>query len=151
MGRIKTAAAKKYHEKESKDGNDDENLANLKRTTRPKRGATVEKSNASPRVKASVQPSRGTRSSAVAEKVNGKNGALSNKSSDASSEDEAPVVKNQKRKSSVEDASPKKKKPSTSAEPSKSKKTGKSPKGSKQEKMERYEASLYKDILNKEK
>lgn len=148
MGRVKTAAAKKYIEKNA--SSDDENLSDLKRSARPKRGSTANNSHASPR-QAAGRPNRSTRQSVIVEKQNGRNGVSNNKptesSSVSSSEDEAPVA-TRKRKSSIENASPKKQKPSTSASSSKSKPTDKkadTSKSSKKKKKEeeRYEVSAH--------
>lgn len=152
MGRVKTAAAKKFIEKEKETiSSDDENLSNLKRSVRTKRGSTVNESRSSPR-QASARPSRSTRQSVIVEKPNGRNGLSndkpSNSASDSSSEDESPIA-NRKRKPSIENTSTKKQTPSTS-NASKSKQSdnkepkSKSPK--KKKEVERYEVSTYQRI-----
>lgn len=114
MGRVRTAAAKKYIEK-SPSSDEDENLAEVKRSGRPKRTSNNDQSN---QRAASSRPTRGTRSSAVNENQNGKNG-VSSSSSASDLEEDAPVV-NRKRNATNDGASPKKAKPSTSTTTKKS-------------------------------
>lgn len=124
MGRVRTAAAKKFHEKEV--SSDDESLANVKRAGRPKKASKLNAtSNGHPSSRQSAgRSTRTTRNSISTEKENRKNGPSNNKPSDSSSEDESPIV-SPKRKASTENASAKKQRPSTSASASKKTKTDK--------------------------
>lgn len=144
MGRVRTAAAKKFIEK-APSSDDDESLVNVKRSARSKRASNS--SQLTPRASTS-RSSRATKSSAVNDKENGKNGVPSSSSSD--SEDDAPIV-NHKRKASNENASAKKAKPSTSSAATKTKPAGNKPKNvgpSKKKKKgeeERYEVEAIRD------
>lgn len=116
MGRVRTAAAKKYIEKTPSSGDDnDESLADVKRSSRSKK--TAIKSQTTPSA-SKTRASRGTRSSTVNDKQNGKNGVSVSDASDSG--DDAPIL-NRKRKTPNENASPKKAKPSTSTAKAKSK------------------------------
>lgn len=118
MGRVRTAAAKKYIEEEQCGSSNDENVAVSKRSARSKRGGSTANNNHSTARPSTGRTSRSTRQSTPVEKEkekeNGKNGIMNiNVSDDSISEDE--VVVNRKRKSSVENVIAKKQKASTSA------------------------------------
>lgn len=141
MGRVRTAAAKKYIQVEvSSDEN--ESLANISRSSRSKKDA----SNKSQRSKNDTpsRSSRNTRNSVTNGKENDrneKNGRIGSdySSSEAELEVDAPAV-NRKRKASNEAKSTKNQKPSTSATPSKNKSTPGRPKTTSPKKIKKNKA-----------
>lgn len=147
----KTAAAKKYIEK-TQSSDEEESLADLKRTSRSKRTSLVKNSQKNARESSSrASSSRSTRNSTINDKSNEKNGASDvNSSSESESGNKSTAVLNRKRKSSINTANEKKAKPSTSSAESKSKHTENKPKNagpSKKKKggEERYEVEAILD------